>query len=214
MTERPEWEQKIEEAAGKLNLKWYQNEDKYSDGDVENDIIKYIAQNEPENYTGVITEHFSWPVFYHLTNIRKNLLNWYPFEEQASLLEVGCGCGALTALFCDKCRKVTAVELSKRRATATRLRCREKDNLEVVVGDLNDIEFEEKFDYITLIGVLEYQGAFTDSSHPYKDFLLKIKSLFLSVTILKNALLENCNKNCGIGHFAVLMFAYFKQRML
>ena len=91
MTERPEWEQKIEEAEGKLNLKWYQNEDKYSDGDVENDIIKYIAQNEPENYTGVITEHFSWPVFYHLTNIRKNLLNWYPFEEQASLLEVGCG---------------------------------------------------------------------------------------------------------------------------
>ena len=49
MTERPEWEQKIEEAEGKLNLKWYQNEDKYSDGDVENDIIKYIAQNEPEN---------------------------------------------------------------------------------------------------------------------------------------------------------------------
>ncbi len=199
MTERPEWEQKIEEAAGKLNLKWYQNEDKYSDGDVENDIIKYIAQNEPENYTGVITEHFSWPVFYHLTNIRKNLLNWYPFEEQASLLEVGCGCGALTALFCDKCRKVTAVELSKRRATATRLRCREKDNLEVVVGDLNDIEFEEKFDYITLIGVLEYQGAFTDSSHPYKDFLIKIKSLLKEDGKLLIAIENKCGAKYWCG---------------
>ena len=72
MTERPEWEQKIEEAAGKLNLKWYQNEDKYSDGDVENDIIKYIAQNEPENYTGVITEHFSWLFKFYIIQIPYN----------------------------------------------------------------------------------------------------------------------------------------------
>lgn len=199
MTERPEWEQKIEEAAQRLNLKWYKNEDKYSDGDVENDIIKYIAQNEPENYTGVITEHFNWPVFYHLTNIRKNLLNWYPFEEGASLLEIGCGCGALTALFCDKCSKVTAVELSKRRATATRLRCREKDNLEVIVGDLNDIEFKEKFDYITLVGVLEYQGAYTDSKHPYKDFLVKIKSLLKEDGKLLIAIENKCGAKYWCG---------------
>ena len=76
-------------------------------------------------------------------------------------MEIGAGCGALTGLLCDKCKKVTAVELSKRRATAAQLRCREKDNLEVIVGNLNDIEFGEKFDYITLIGVLEYQGTYT-----------------------------------------------------
>lgn len=177
MPEKKEWELKVEEAIEKLNLKWYRNDDMYSDGDVEDDIIKYIAQNEPEDYEKTIYENFDWPVYYHLTNTRKNLLNWYPFGEDASVLEIGAGCGAITGLLCDKCRKVTAVELSKRRATAAQLRCREKNNLEVIVGNLNDIEFEEKFDYITLIGVLEYQGTYTDSDNPYRDFLVKIKSL-------------------------------------
>jgi hypothetical protein len=78
---------------------------------------------------------------------------------------------------CDECKDVTAVELSRKRATATLLRCREKENLEIIVGNLNDIEFEKKFDYITLIGVLEYQGTYTESTNPYMDFLVKIKQL-------------------------------------
>jgi len=72
MAKMQEWELRIEEASEKLNLKWYRNEDKYSDGDVENDILKYIAQNESEDYGKVIEDHFSWPVFYHLTHIMKN----------------------------------------------------------------------------------------------------------------------------------------------
>lgn len=177
MSAEQEWKSRIEEAAKKLNLKWYTNDDQYSDGDVEEDIVRIIAMNEPEDYDKAIYEHFDWPIYFHLTNVRQNLLNWYPFKEGSSVLEIGSGCGALTGLLCDKCGKVTAVELSKRRALATQLRCREKDNLRVIVGNLNDITFEEKFDYITLIGVLEYQGAYTNSDNPYRDFLVKIKSL-------------------------------------
>ncbi len=177
MSVKQDWEVRVEEAVRKLNLKWYQDDDKYSDGDIEDDIVRYIAQNEPEDYDRIMCEHFSWAVYYHLTNVRKNLLNWYPFQKESSVLEIGAGCGAITGLLCDRCGKVTAVELSKRRATATQLRCREKDNLEVIVGNLNDIEFHEKFDYITLIGVLEYQGTYTDSDSPYGDFLIKIKTL-------------------------------------
>ena len=69
------------------------------------------------------------------------------------------------------------MELSKRRATATLLRCRERENLEIIVGNLNDICFDKKFDYITLIGVLEYQGQYTDTEHPFTDFLKEIKGL-------------------------------------
>lgn len=92
-------------------------------------------------------------------------------------MEIGCGMGAITSVLCDECKDVTAVELSRKRATATLLRCREKENLEIIVGNLNDIEFEKKFDYITLIGVLEYQGTYTESTNPYMDFLVKIKQL-------------------------------------
>lgn len=159
------------------NLKFYKNDDQYSDGDVENQILKIIEENVPEDYTKAIAENYSWPVYYHLTRTRRNLLNWYDFESESEVLEIGCGFGALTGLLCDKCKSVTVVELSQRRAMGTLLRCREKENLEIIVGNLNDIEFSKKYDYITLIGVLEYQGRFTDSDNPYRDFLRKIKQL-------------------------------------
>lgn len=160
-----------------FNTQFYKGEDLYSDGDVEDEVIKIIAGNETTDYESSVTENYSWPVFYHLTRIRQNLLNWYPFNKDADILEIGCGMGAITELLCKKCANVTAVELSQRRATATYLRCREYDNLEIIVGNLNDIEFSKKYDYITLIGVLEYQNNFTSSENPFRDFLVKIKKL-------------------------------------
>lgn len=159
------------------NLNYYKDDDKYSDGDVEDEILKIIADNEPEKYTEAIMENYSWPVFYHLTRTRRNILNWYNFDKDSDVLEIGCGFGALTGMLCDICNSVTSVELSQRRAMGTLLRCRDKENLEIIVGNLNDIKFTKKFDYITLIGVLEYQGRFTESDNPYRDFLAKIKQL-------------------------------------
>lgn len=160
-----------------FNLTWYKNEDLYTDGNVEDKIIELIAQNEPEDYVDAIYNNFNWATYYHLSHIRRNILNWYPFDKESDVLEIGCGLGAITVLLCDSCKSVTAVELSKKRATSALLRCREKENLEIIVGNLNDIEFTKKFDYITLIGVLEYQGSYTDTENPYLDFLKKIKGL-------------------------------------
>lgn len=161
----------------KLNLEWYKGQDLYSEGDVEDLITKLIQENEPENYSDAIFDNFCWSTYYHLTHLRQNILNWYPFRQDADVLEIGCGLGAITGLLCDRCKNVISVELSKRRATAAQWRCREKNNLEIIVGNLNDIEFTKKFDYITLIGVLEYQGNYTNTDNPYRDFLEKIKTL-------------------------------------
>lgn len=162
----------------RFNLTWYdQAGDSYSEGQIEDTIIEIISRNEPEDYTQAIADCYNWSTYYHLSHIRKNILNWYPFERDSSVLEIGCGLGAITNMLCDSCRKVTSVEMSLKRATGTLLRCREKSNLEIIVGNLNDIEFEGKFDYITLIGVLEYQGSYTNSSNPYIDFLKKVKNL-------------------------------------
>ena len=160
-----------------LNLKWYSGEDRYSEGDMEDKVIEILKNTESEEYSKAICDNFSWSTYYHLTNLRQNILNWYPFSKSADVLEIGCGMGAITEVLCDSCASVTAVELSKRRATATLWRCRDKENLEIIVGNLNDISFEKKFDYITLIGVLEYQGSYTDTDDPYFDFLKKVRSL-------------------------------------
>ena len=85
--------------------------------------------------------------------------------------------GAITGILCDKAKQVTSVELSKQRASAIETRCQEKDNLEIIVGNFNDIKFDKKFDYITLIGVLEYAPLYTNTDNPFHDFLVQIKSL-------------------------------------
>ena len=156
---------------------WYEGEDKYSEGEIEDKIIQLIATAPSDDYTDTIYQNFSWSTYYHLSHIRQNILNWYPFDKNADLLEIGCGMGAITGMLCDRVSNVTAVEMSKKRATAALLRCKEKSNLDIIVGNLNDIQFNKQFDYITLIGVLEYQGSYTSSENPYLDFLSNIKSL-------------------------------------
>lgn len=160
-----------------LILEWYNGKDSYSEGDVEDKIIRIIAENPPEDYVDAIYENFDWSTYYHLTHTRQNILNWYPFHPDSEILEIGCGLGAITNMLCSRCSHVTAVELSRKRATAALLRCRKQSNLDIIVGNLNDISFNKQFDYITLIGVLEYQGSYTDSANPYMDFLRKVKTL-------------------------------------
>lgn len=161
----------------KVNYDFYTGNDTYCDGEVEKDIINYLKEYGENEYKTIFSKDISWPVFYHITPIRKNILNWYPFKSDAEVLEVGAGMGAITGVLCNKVHQVTSVELSKQRATAIMERCKDKENLEIIVGNFNDIKFDKKFDYITLIGVLEYAPLYTNSENPFYDFLVQIKSL-------------------------------------
>ncbi|CAH1209258.1 hypothetical protein PAECIP111892_03184 [Paenibacillus auburnensis] len=157
----------------RLNFSFYSGEDLYSDGEIEDEMLE-IAKNNT-NFDNIIANDNRWPILYHFSSKRHNLLEWYPFDKEAEVLEIGAGCGAITGVLCDKCKHVTSVELSKKRSLINYHRNRDKQNLEIIVGNLNDIEFDKKFDYITLIGVLEYAAMYTISNSPYNDFLKKIK---------------------------------------
>ena len=161
----------------KINYDFYTGNDSYCDGDTEKDVISYLKEYGEEGYAKIFEKDIRWPVYYHITPIRKNILKWYPFKENAEVLEIGAGMGAITNILCDKATHVTAVELSKQRASAIIERCQDKNNLELIIGNFNDIKFDKKFDYITLIGVLEYAPLYTNSDNPFKSFLDYIKTL-------------------------------------
>lgn len=158
----------------KLNLKYYDKNDKYSDGDIEDTIIEFIKKY-PDNYEEAFKEDSSWPVVYHLSDARKNVIRWYPFKESSNILEIGGGMGAITEELCHLCKSVTTVELSKRRATAILERNKNANNLEIIVGNFKNIMLTEKYDYILLNGVLEYSALYIDSNNPYEDFINKLK---------------------------------------
>lgn len=160
----------------KLILDYSRDDDVYSDGDIENEILNvFKSKNSKKIVDDLLNNNPNWPIRYHLTPIRQNLLSWYDFNSFGSLLEIGAGCGAITGIFCDKLKNVTAIELSKRRAEIIANRHGDKDNLTVYAGNLNDIKIEEKFDYVTLIGVLEYAGKYTHTDNPFVDFLKNVK---------------------------------------
>lgn len=161
-----------------LDYRFYSGNDQYSDGDIEEELLA-MTRCQDFSEIEILAKDHRWPLLSHLSPQRRNLLEWYDFSPNASILEIGAGCGALTGLLCEKTAKVTAVELSRKRAEITARRCQKHANLHIMVGNLNEMHFEEKFDYITLIGVLEYAAKFTESSQPYEDFLKKI-SRFLA----------------------------------
>jgi 2-polyprenyl-3-methyl-5-hydroxy-6-metoxy-1,4-benzoquinol methylase/predicted nuclease with TOPRIM domain len=160
-----------------INLDYYSGSDNYSDGDLESEIIHFFQEQpgaDPEEW---LARDDRLLLVYHLSEVRKSLLSWYEFKPGASVLEIGAGMGAVTGILCEKCKKVVSVEMSKRRASAIATRYADNDNLNVYVADFSKIPFEEKFDYIVVIGALEYQGTYTLTDDPYTDFIRKIVPL-------------------------------------
>ncbi len=149
----------------------------YSDGEVTEARMLQIAKEYPEDLS---QEYISKSGEYTLNNtfssVRRNLLNWYDFGEDASVLEVGAGMGALTGLLCDECACVTSLEPSPQRASIIKARYPERKNLEVVVGTIEDFSSDRKFDYAVVVGVLEYAAIFSSSSNPYVNFLQSVRA--------------------------------------
>ncbi len=156
-----------------LNLKFYKGEDLYSDGEVEDRLLELCESGRPMQE--ILMENNDWPILYHLSDVRENVLEWYEFDPQASLLEIGAGCGAVTGLFCRRVKRVVCNDLSKRRSTINAVRNGGYGNLEIFVGNFEDLALEETFDYVTLIGVLEYSGYYISQGEPYGTMLARVK---------------------------------------
>lgn len=158
-----------------LNLTFYKGKDLYSDGLIEDELLEIVKNNPKEKYNEIIFEKSNWAVLYHLSEIRSHVIEWVPITKEDTVLEIGAGCGALTTILSEKSKKVTCIELSKKRSLINANRNKDKDNIEILVGNFQDIEISEKYDYITLIGVFEYAKSYINSERPYEKFLEIIK---------------------------------------
>ncbi|MDE7311282.1 MAG: class I SAM-dependent methyltransferase [Eubacterium sp.] len=161
----------------RLNYDCYSGSDLYSDGDME-DLLLSIVKEECE-YDAAIMENPFWPVLYHLSDIRENVVRWIPLKKTDSVLEIGAGCGAVTGALLQRCKDVVCVELSKKRSRINAYRHRDAENLEIMVGNFSDVKdhLKQKFDYITLIGVYEYASLYTKEDDAGRVLLQQVKKL-------------------------------------
>lgn len=168
------------EKVGKVTLdyEYYPGEDKYCDGEVEDQLLQAVIDNDISDYQKVIEKNNNWPFLYHLSPLRGNIVEWLPITKDMKVLEVGSGCGAITGTLAAKCGELTCIDLSKKRSLINANRNRECENVTIHVGNFQDIEpgLPGDYDYICLIGVFEYAQAYIDSKDPYGTFLNIIRS--------------------------------------
>lgn len=117
------------------------------------DELLNIVKEEPDLEEFLITEK-KWEYLYNLSNIRKNILEWYDFQTDAKLLELGAECGALTELFCERVKEVVAVEDVAKKREINKERNKKYDNLDIIsTAELDDNGRSRcKYEYITIIG--------------------------------------------------------------
>ena len=167
------------EKIGKVTLDYtyYPGEDYYCDGLVEDELLHIAKNHAPAEFPALIEERGSWPVLYHLSAQRENIVSWLPITKDMKVLEIGSGCGAITGALSQKAGSVTCVELSKKRSLINANRHEDCDNITIKVGNFKDIEpaLDKDYDCALLIGVLEYGESYIGGDKPFETFLKTIR---------------------------------------
>lgn len=161
-----------------LNYAYYSGDDAYSEGANEDQLLEIVQNYRESDYDYVIELYRSWSVMYHLSHVRENIVNWLPMNGNEKVLEIGSGCGAITGMLAKMAGHVTCIDLSKKRSLINAYRHKECDNLDIIVGNFKDIEpnLTDKYDYITLTGVLEYAGCYIGGDDSFLKMLEIAKS--------------------------------------
>lgn len=134
------------------------------------EILKNIKDYEKD-------KSLSYEKLYYSKKLKNNVIDWYPFKKGSNILEINSGMENFTETLCGIAKKVTKIEFSKADAEYLSKKYEEIENLEIIVGDLTQINFENKFDYIILLGNLEYSKYIFETNEPEKDLILTLKKL-------------------------------------
>lgn len=171
----------------------------YYEGDEEHEIVALLKNAQilsscvniaPEKYS-------SWPIRYHLTSTRGNLVRPFNFSG-LEVLEVGAGMGAISRAIAESAKHLTIIEGTSLRYEGACARLRDLSNWDGAVSNIQDFTSDRKYDVVCMVGVLEYSELYIDKPDPFLWVLRHLKSFLKSGGVL---LLAIENKN-GLKYFA------------
>ena len=114
------------------------------------------------------------------SKLRENILSWYPFKSEATVLEIGANTGEITGVLCEKCSKVYSIEENQEKQKKIENRHKEKENLEIV-SKIEEIPENQRFDYITYIGYLEKVDNITEELKNIRKYLKEDGKILLAI---------------------------------
>ena len=132
-----------------------------------------------------------------LSENRRNIIEFYPINSNETVLELGAGFGEITGSYLDRAKEVVSIESKKEKAEAIGKRYNKYSNLTVYAGEIEDINLKEKFDVVSLIGVIDLK---TDLER-YFDF---------AVSHVKDSgkIIIGINNKFGIKYFTGVVKEY------
>jgi len=186
------------------SLKKGSEEFAYSDGDENEDYMLSVIQSAKD--CSVMSDELTaamkdWPSTYHLHHQRCNLLRPITSDLKGPILEIGAGCGVLTRFLGEQGHRVIALEGSPRRASIIGARCRDLPNVSVIQANFQDFRVNQKFQSITLIGVLEYARLYFSEGgegDPVDHMLKHVSEMLLP----EGALIVAIENQMGLKYFA------------
>lgn len=105
-------------------------------------LRRQIVLEEP------MPDELYYPLYLERSSVRGNIIQFYPFPQGASVLEIGAGVGAVTGTLAGGCASLTALEHNVNAARVVEARVR-AGNTAVVAGDLDALyDLGDKFDAI------------------------------------------------------------------
>ena len=180
---------------------------RYSDGDANEEAVLEALRSAHDRSSGsdeLRAMIRDWPTEYHLSPERANLVRPFPVKPGDRVLELGAGCGAITRWLGETGAHVIAVEGSPRRAGAAALRCEDLSNVHVVCDDLLRFGVNQRFEWVFLVGVLEYCRIFASGEAPELQYLGRARSLLSPngclVLAIENQLGLKYFAGCGEDH--------------
>lgn len=111
-----------------------------------------------------------WPSEYHLSYERGNLLRPLNLSQMGSVLEVGCGCGAISRYLGELGLEVDSLEGDQTRARLAAMRVADLPDVEICNANFNEIDLPQNhYDAVIFVGVLEYAARFRPAQSDMTD---------------------------------------------
>lgn len=123
-----------------------------NEGILEN-VANIILEEKPEDYGKRIEKGEKLEEILHLSEVRGNIISWYPGLKGATVLQLNAGYGEVTGALCQKAEKVIAIEENEEKAKLIRKRYETIENLIVMGGNLENIAITELVDFVVAIDI-------------------------------------------------------------
>lgn len=182
----------------------------YSDGDATEERMYEImaSAGDTDVYSKELIARINdWPSEYHFSPRRANLIRPLDLDASHRVLELGCGCGAITKALAETGCRVDAIEGSPRRARVAATRVKRHQQVNVYHSNFQDVALEPVYDLVTLIGVLEYSPVYLEAEDPF------VACLRIAMSALKpgGTLLVAIENKLGLKYFSGVSEDHFNR---